>query len=275
MHKLEIIQKILNKIIKNTRNIWLFFLDFIFPRECFGCGQEGDWLCQTCFHKINFKQTQYCLNCKQENEFGQFCPDCKGQYELDGVWIAFVYEEELITKLVKSLKYNFIKELANELSQYLILFINNLINQSRLTAIDLSEGVNWQSFTKTKNLPNVILDFKQSIIIPVPLAKKRLRWRGFNQAEMLARGLTDHFRLDLGLNQLVRIKHRKPQAKLNEKQRKTNLKDCFTWQGNDLAKRNVILIDDVVTTGSTLNECANVLKANGAGEVWGLVISKG
>ncbi len=275
MHKIEIIQKILNKIIKNTRNIWLFFLDLIFPRECFGCGREGDWLCQNCFHRVNFKQTQYCLNCKKENEFGQFCPDCKKQYQLDGVWIAFLYEEAVITKLVKSLKYHFVKELASELNNFFVLFLNNLINRSRLKTIDLTQGLDWQKFSRVKNLPQVILDFKQSLVIPVPLSKKRQRFRGFNQAEILARGMTNHYGMDLSLNQLVRIKHKKPQAKLNEMERKVNIKGCFAWRGNNLDKRNVILIDDVVTTGSTLNECAHVLKANGAGEVWGLVVSKG
>jgi len=275
MQKREIIQIIINNTIKNTRRSWLFFLDLIFPRECLGCGEEGEWLCTACFRQVTFKLGQYCLHCKKENQFGQFCPTCKLLYDLDGVMIAFAYEQELITKLIKSLKYNFLKQLADELNKYLILFLNNLINQGRLSSLNLKNGLNWQGFLKTKNIPNVILDFRRNVVVPVPLAKKRLRWRGFNQAELLARGLANHFGLDLSLNELVRTKHKKPQAKLNERQRQVNIKDCFSWQGDDLARRNVILIDDVVTTGSTLNECAKILKANGAGEVWGLVVSKG
>ena len=74
---------------------------------------------------------------------------------------------------------------------------------------------------------------------------------------------------------LIRIKHKKPQAKLDEAQRQENIKNCFAWVGKKLTGQPIILIDDVTTTGSTLNECAKILKQNGAGEVWGLVVAKG
>jgi predicted amidophosphoribosyltransferase len=76
-------------------------------------------------------------------------------------------------------------------------------------------------------------------------------------------------------SQLVRIKNTKPQVKLTAAERKTNVKDCFEWLGGNLNNKNIILIDDVTTTGSTLNECAKALKNAGAGEVWGLAVANG
>src|SRR3989338_3102109 len=64
----------INSIKQKTSKIWLFFLDLIFPIECLGCGREGFWLCGDCFKEVRLKPQQYCLHCKKENDFGQFCP---------------------------------------------------------------------------------------------------------------------------------------------------------------------------------------------------------
>jgi ComF family protein len=232
-------------------------------------------LCQNCFKEINLKLKQYCLHCKRQNDFGQFCPECQINYSLNGVWIAAFYEDKLINQAIKSLKYYFISGLARDLGKLLILFINNLINQARILKPSLKEGMDWRMFNQAKHLPLVILNFKENLVIPVPLAKRRLRWRGFNQTEILGKIFAENYNLELNSRGLIRIKHKKPQAKLDEANRLKNVKDCFVWRGGDLGKRNVILIDDVVTTGATLNECAKVLKASGAGEVWALVVAKG
>lgn len=252
--------KFVKRINKITKTVWLFFLDLIFPIECLGCGRDGLWLCGCCFKKIKFKPRQYCLHCKKENDFGQFCPSCGVNYDLDGVWIAAFYDELLISRAIKDLKYHFITALADDLSRLIILFVDKMIEPSR----DLK-----------LNSPPAILNFSDNLVVPVALAKKRLRWRGFNQAELLARKVAEKYGLPLDICGLVRVKHKNPQAKLAEAARLKNIKDCFDWRGGDLKKRSIILVDDVVTTGATLNECAKVLKANGAGEVWGLVVAKG
>jgi ComF family protein len=259
---------------KNVHKFWTFFLDLIFPLECLGCGAEGAWLCEECFKKIKLKSRQYCLHCKKENDFGQFCPNCQANYSLDGVWIAALYEDELVARLIKSLKYYFVSSLARELGRLLVVFVEQSLNQGRILRSSLATGLRWRELARAKRLPAILLNFKDSLVVPVPLAKKRLRWRGFNQAEILGRALGQHFGLTLNC-QLFRIKHNKPQAKLHEAQRLANVKDCFAWRGENLAGRNVLLIDDVVTTGATLNECAKVLKQNGGGEVWALVVAKG
>ncbi len=263
------------KIRQVTSKYWLFFLDLIFPIECLSCSQEGEWLCHDCFKKIKLKDKQYCLECKQENDFGQFCPNCQPDYALDGVWIATLYDEKIISQAIKSLKYHFVRGLADDLGKLLILFMGNIINQARIIKPDLAGGIDWRAFNRAKDVPLAILNFKACLVVPVPLAKKRLYWRGFNQSEILGKVLAKHYALELDSQNLIRTKHKKPQAKLSEVARKSNIKGCYFWQGGDLEKRNIILIDDVTTTGSTLNECAKVLKASGAGEVWGLVVAGG
>ena len=252
-----------------------FILDLLFPRECLNCGQEGTWLCEKCFRKLPLKSGQYCLNCKHVNQYGEFCSSCQANYALNGIWIAGDYENAIIARLVQKLKYKFIKDLSQPLGQYLTLFMRNLLNLARLTAHDLGPGPNWREFNKLTKSPQILLDFKACLVMPVPLHKKRWRWRGFNQAQALAENFTANFRLPLITSGLIRYKHTKPQASLNEAERRHNLIGCFAWQGDNLNGQHVILIDDVATTGATLNECARVLKEAGASEVWGLVVAKG
>ena len=248
-------QNVSHRIRQSTRNGWLFFLDLIFPIECLSCGLEGAWLCSSCFRNISLKGKQYCLHCKQDNNFGEFCPACRRQYSLDGVLIASLYEDRIVNRLIKALKYNFVRAVGNYLGKLLILFIESLRIEKSSRVLDL---------IKTGDL-----------VIPVPLAKKRLCWRGFNQAEILGKFFADSYGLEMNTKNLVRIKHKKPQAKLNEIKRLENIRDCFAWRGHDLNGRDIILIDDIVTTGATLNECAVILKAGGAGRVYGLVVAKG
>jgi len=252
-----------------------FILDLIFPIECLGCGAEGVWLCKTCFRQLPLQAEQYCLNCKKPNEFGQFCPACASAYSLDGVWIAGNYENKIIAALIKNLKYHFAKDLAKILGEFLILFLRNLINKGRIGRTDLSLGLDKKKIKKIRQTPEIIFDFKNCLLIPVPLHPRRERWRGFNQAEILARAVAENYNLELNTGKLIRMKHKKPQTKLDSVARQKNIQGCFAWQGENLNKQNIILIDDVVTTGATLNECAKVLKANGAGQVWGLAVAKG
>ena len=264
-----------NKLFKITKDTWLFFLDLIFPIECLNCGKEGEWLCKKCFKEIKLKPKQYCLHCKKENDLGEFCAPCGIIYDLNGVWIAAFYDDLLINRAIKSFKYNFLGGLAESLSRLMIKCLDRILEQRRVINLGLTSGIDWRVLNQAKKLPAAVLNFNDNLVVPVPLTKKRLNWRGFNQAELLARNIADEYNLKLDNKNLIRIKHKKPQAKLSEINRLENVKECFSWQGGYLNKKNIILVDDVVTTGATLNECAKILKANGAGEVFGLVLAKG
>ena len=123
--------------------------------------------------------------------------------------------------------------------------------------------------------------------MPIPLHKKRLKNRGFNQAELLAKEIAEHYSLCLETEILKRKQAIIPQAKIkNHKARRANIKNifeidpkftkkCVVKKQNLLKDKTIILIDDVTTTGATLSEAAKILKRAGTKEVWGLVVAKG
>ena len=240
-----------------------FIFDLIFPIECLGCGKQGKWLCDQCLKKLEVNSKQHCLNCKTENNFGEICPGCKKYFYLDGVLAAGNYEDKLIARLIKQYKYYFSLKIADILGDFLLFFIKNLNSQMILLP------------AKEKNAPGFLFKQNDYCIMPVPLHKRRLRWRGFNQADVLAKILANKLNIPLINNQLIRIKYKRPQAKINSQKRKNNINGCFGYQGARLDKKNIILVDDVVTSGSTLNECAKVLKEKGAKEVWGVCVARG
>jgi ComF family protein len=216
-----------------------FLLNLLFPINCLGCGQEGDWLCSACFKKITFGQRQK-MNLKT--------PD------LDQVFIAGDYNDPLLAGLIKKFKYNFISALGPILARWLIMFWSGQI---------VSQAFGGDNF----------------LVIPIPLARKRARWRGFNQAEIIAREFSAAFGYPLNCRDLKRSGRRRPQASLGEKERLNNIKGVFSWHGKPLGEDSsgttIILIDDLITTGATLNEAARTLKAAGAKQIYGLILAKG
>ncbi|MFA6106918.1 MAG: phosphoribosyltransferase family protein [Patescibacteria group bacterium] len=250
-------------------------LDAVFPIECFGCGREGEWVCPDCFKSLAYKEKQYCLHCKKENLFGEFCPGCSRDYYLAGILIAGDYDNELLSRVIKNVKYHLVKGAAGYLGSYLAAFLINEISKARVAGMDLKAGRIWEKFSGASSAPVFLFNPAGVIIVPVPLSRKRLRTRGFNQSELMAGAITKRLPFAMENRHLKRIKHKIPQAKLGEEKRKKNISGCYGWSGSNLEGRSVILVDDVATTGATLNECARILKENGAGEVWGLVAAKG
>jgi len=258
----------LKKIMDHATRGRDFILDVIFPISCLNCGQPDNWLCRECARQLKFIPNQSCLSCNTQTKFGEFCAHCSGTYRLNGVWTAGDYENEIVASLIKNLKYKFIKDISEILGAYTSLFLSNLVKRHALS----SQG---HSPDRTAKLPDIFLEFKNSLIIPVPLHKNRLKWRGFNQANAIADIIALKLKLGIDDKNLVRVINTRPQAKLGEARRKKNIENSFRWQGQNLKNKNVILFDDVATTGATMNECAKILKAAGAGEVWGLAAAKG
>lgn len=269
------IKKLLNISHDHAQKTRDFLLDLIFPIECVACGREGTWLCQPCFSRLKLKAGQYCLDCKRPKRFGEFCAVCAPGRSLKGVWIAGDYEDKIIAKMIKGLKYHFARDLADVLGLYLSLFLKDLLTRSRLSGIHLRSALSQDGFSCIKDSPGILFDLSRTLIMPVPLHKKRERWRGFNQSLVLAEKLAKNFHLEINAANLIRVRHKTPQAKLAGDERLSNIHGCFAWSGPNLSGKNIIIIDDVVTTGSTLDECARILKKAGAGEVWGLVVAKG
>jgi competence protein ComFC len=111
------------------------------------------------------------------------------------------------------------------------------------------------------------------LIAFVPSTKKRVTWRGYNQAELIAKELSLSFKKSLVVG-LVKTKETKTQVGLPKKKRQKNLSSAFRYTGRPLAGKNILLVDDVSTTGATLSECAKALRIKGAGNIWGAVIGR-
>lgn len=236
---------------KSRGKIKKILLDLLLPKKCFGCRQPDTYLCRACFNKIEINPNNTCFFCGKITWQGKICIKCQKQTGLDRIIAATEYKNPLIRDLIKNFKYHYVRELTKPLTQFLI-----------------------------KSLAQCgILDFPhKAIVLPVPLYKTRVRARGFNQAELLAKGIAKHLNLAFKSNILKRIIPNQPQAKFRDdyEKRKKNIKGVFAINPEQpIEGKTIILVDDVATTGATLIEAAKILKKSSANEVWGLVVAKG
>jgi competence protein ComFC len=229
-----------------------YLLDFIFPKHCVNCGKGGVYFCSICTSAI--KQGELiCSFCARPSLGGFTHPKCKRRYGLDGFWSLGLYKDPL-RRAIQKLKYRWITDLSENLTDITLEYWakNSPII---LDQVKKSRGENW-------------------IVVPVPLHPSRQNWRGFNQSALLAKSFARKLGLEYS-ESLKRIKNTKPQVKLKADERKANIKNAFSLATNhSLHTTNVLLIDDVWTTGSTLKECCYVLKRNGVKSVWALTLAR-
>ncbi len=242
----------------------MFLLDLIFPRFCLGCQREGTWLCRSCFLLLATLPGLHCFDCQQPTSTGRFCYDHQANHSLQGILYANSFKIPLVRELIHNLKFNGIRELAQPLGI--------LLGQRLLT---------WQAVCSTDTVSSAA-----SLLLPLPLHAKRRAERGYNQAELLAERLrvSPSF-LSQGLIQpsiihdrlIEKYRSTTSQATLNRTDRLFNLKNAFRLRP-ELAQlangQTIILVDDVATTGSTLEAVGQILCQAGARAVWGLVVAK-
>ncbi len=240
-----------NKILRFSN----FLLELLFPSFCLGCQKEGSYLCQDCKSTLDISYYNYCLCNKSPARLPQAqmgkCQRCR-QKKLDGLYFALPYKEKLLTrKLIYNFKYpprikNLSKTLAGILIEHFIL-----------------TGSNTQEI------------WQNGLLIPIPMEKSSLKDRGYNQAEELAKQLSQIIEIPLVSNNLIKIKSTPSQTKLSAQKREENIKGAFIVKNpGDILGKKVFLVDDVYTTGSTMEECANVLRTFGVKEVWGIAIAR-
>ena len=229
-----------------------FLLDIFFPRFCFGCKKEGTYLCDDCKAILEISEYNYCLCEKNPLRLpsARKCQRCQSK-KLSGLYFALPFQESsLIKKMIYQFKYEpYVRELAKPLAS---LVVDHLL---------LSE----------KNLK----EFENGYLIPVPIDKKKLKKRGFNQAEELAKELSIALKIPVFNNVLTKIKQTTSQMELIKEEREKNLKGAFSCVAPEMVKnKKIFLVDDVYTTGSTMEECAKVLKESEVKSVWGIVIAR-
>ena len=240
-----------------------FLLDLFFPKFCLGCQKEGVYLCDDCRALLDISEFDYCL-CDTKplrlptTQLTGKCSRCSDK-KLSGLFSALPYKEKQLTKkLIYQFKYQpYLKDLAKTLASILI-----------------------EHFVISGKNTNEIWD--NGVLIPVPLDKKKLKSRGYNQSEELAKELSKVLQIPVISNSLVKIKSTAAQMELSKEQREKNLENAFaikhpeslqTSEVCKLSNKKIFLVDDVYTTGSTMQECAKVLKENGVRQVWGICIA--
>lgn len=233
----------------------IFFLDILFPLRCLGCQTKGSWICAVCLSQIPRRLEQRCPAClRHVTPTGERCFQCRDTTTsaLDGIFVASYYQNSLLPRAIHTWKYRFIPDLALPLGQFLTIALQK-------SSLPLPES-----------------------ILPVPLHKRRLRFRGFNQSALLAQivseTLTPGLDITLSTDVLLRTRFTKPQMKTDSREeRLINLKNAFSLKEDAahlIKGKTLWLIDDVATTGTTLEECATILKQHGATSVFGIVLAR-
>ncbi len=239
------------------KNMLNCLLNIIYPRTCMSCGKLLDnnainkLICNECRLGIKKNTPPLCTICGRQIRGIQVstavCPDCSRarNFSFDRAFGSCVYEG-VARELIHKFKYQNRDYLSLLLARLLIEFIYQY-------------RINLEIF---------------DLIIPIPLHKIRLREREFNHAELIARQVAKEFSLALSSTNLWRKHHRQPQMELKEEERWKNIKGCFALHNPaEVKAKNIILIDDVLTTGATCSEAASVLKAAGASSVWVLTLA--
>ena len=219
-------------------------LNLLFPQRCIECGKEGALICSSCCAALPRIMPPLCPRCGRPQPSGILCSSCVSwQAEIDGIRSPFRFEG-LVRQAIHQLKYGNLRALAAPLARLL------------------------NDYLMTKPAPGEVL-------VPVPLHRKRLRERGYNQSSLLARELGKLADLPVVNNCLIRQQHALPQARTaTVDERHKNVADAFVTRDRRLQDKQVLLIDDVTTSGATLDACATTLKAAGATSVWGLTLSR-
>lgn len=226
-------------------------MSLLFPMRCFGCRQSGTWLCDPCRRRIPRWTNARCPRCGASVGGGLLCQRCARVTSLSGSVAAVPYANPVVRTLVHDFKYQPAHRLGSTIAPLLIEAVEDA----------LQAGLWPKAF-----------DF----CLPIPLYPKRLRERGFNQAEVLARAVGEHFGWPVRADIVVRQKSGLPQAKLSNELRTTNITGVFgVIDQAAVAGKRILLIDDVQTTTATLSEAAKMLAKAGAAEVWAATVAAG
>ena len=217
-------------------------LGLLFPLSCSVCGSEGRYLCPGCEPKLPKLQEPYCQRCADPDEEG-VCDWCRAQPPaFDGVRAPYLMEEA-VRGMIHHFKYRNLRAAAPELGRLLADYLE----------------------------ANPI---RADVLVPVPLHPRRERERGYNQAELLAREVGKRTGLPIDTQAVRRTRDTPPQVSMSgHDDRRRAVHEAFDC-GSGLAGRRVMVIDDVVTSGSTMSACATALKAAGARSVWGLSVAR-
>lgn len=225
------------------RLIWKI-LDFVFPPHCAGCGVIGERFCSDCSSQVHLLEGNICDRCGEPLTYLQHnIQDCNDHLRNLKMIRSFSFYQPPLSLAIQKLKYNHDIGIAEVLANYLV----ELYNKNKMD-IDM--------------------------VIPVPLSQKRLHDRGYNQSFLLALPFSMIINKPIKKQSLRRFKDTSSQVGLDRHERLVNVSEAFIADSNEVGGKNILLIDDVSTTGSTLEACASALKIAGAKDIVGLTLAR-
>lgn len=211
-------------------------LDWIYPPQCVSCGTPGSLFCRDCRDGLQPVGDHFCSKCGKPLNKGRSCRLCRmTEFPFLASRAPYIYDGPAAA-LIKKLKYEGCLDLVPILSNLLY---------------DFWKELGWDA----------------DLIIPVPLSEKRRAQRGFNQSEMIGRSFSKKVGIPIKPGALMKIRHTAQQVGLNAEERRENLSGAFAAEKVMVQGKRILLLDDVMTTGSTFAECSAVLLDAGAGSV--------
>ena len=232
-------------------------LDIIYPVKCPFCGKivsaglekrtAHNGICSKCREKIIYIGEPRCKKCGKpiRSEESEYCYDCTGKKHIfeegRNLWV----HKEPVNQAIYAFRYQ------------------NLRIYGKTFGAELEE--HYGNYLRRKEV---------DLIVPIPLHRKRRRRRGYNQAQILAKELSVHANIPMDASLMKRIRETRPQKKLDDKESRKNIRGAFAAT-HPVEGRRIVLVDDIYTTGSTLDEAAKVIYRAGAEKVYFLTISIG
>jgi len=225
--------------------------ELLFPRRCPVCDEIvvpwGNLCCKACVSKLQYLGSNYCMRCgkglsRQETEY---CQDCR-KYRHMFVRGRSLYRYESVAGAIFRFKYQGRQEYGDFFAEELYRYLGR-----------------------------DILAMQPDAIIPVPLHSSRQRERGYNQAQILGKALAKRCELPFRDNLVVRCKKTVPQKQLSRIERQNNLKKAFKLSGNSVKLKKLLIVDDIYTTGSTVDAVAEVLLGGGAQQIYVVTLAAG
>ena len=227
-----------------------YMVQMFFPLRCPVCDDivrpQGEKICKDCIKDLKLLTPPWCLRCgKKLAEDGELCADCKSRKH-EFVRGRALYEYGSAAASIYRFKYGKRQEYADFFGEEIVRYLGDFMRNIHPDAL-----------------------------IPIPLHKKRLAKRGYNQAALLARAVGKYSGVAVNENILARVKNTTPLKLQNPSERQNNLKKAFNIVENDVKLNTTVIIDDIYTTGSTIDEAARVLKEAGVQKIYFITLACG
>lgn len=235
-------------------------LNLVYPFNCENCGEEireskGYAICENCMKQIKRISHPYCYHCGKplspmvSFEEKAVCSDCYNKKDLFYSIRSVTYYQGVMRKCIHLLKYKKQVKLIQPLGNLMINYLN------------VNCDINIQRI---------------DLVIPVPLFKEDFAKRGFNQSNLLARTIADYFSISFSEDLLIKDKENLSQVGLSKTERKNNVKHVYSINSTcEIDCNNILLIDDIYTTGATVEACCKELRKAGAESIYVLTLARG